>query len=217
MLLHCLPGSPFARMARICLRELRLDHREAMIETFPPSENFFRLNPLGQVPVLEDGGHAYFPTMPVLTHIFHRAGKDAGRNRDFASAVARDGNGEADLQILQVLLSFSDLVVATQYIKWSDMQPGPRNRLGFDTMGRNASRIQNTLDWLDNNVSGEGFWPGIISAQDVVFACMMLWTESRGPIDWRGRPGLERIVAKLVDRPSFRQTEPPPLDGIWKD
>jgi glutathione S-transferase len=217
MLLHFLPGSPFARMARISLRELRLDFQESMIETFPPPDDFFRLNPLGQVPVLEDGGHAYFPTMPVLTRIFRRAGQDAGRNHDFADTLARKGSDEADLQILEVLLSFSDFVATTQYIKWSDMHPGPRNRLGFQTVDRNTDRIHNTLDWLEHQVSGDGFWPGIVSAQDVVLACILLWTDSRGPIDWRGRPGLERIVAKLRDRQSFRETEPPPLDDSWKD
>jgi glutathione S-transferase len=217
MLLHCLPGSPFARMARVCLRELQLEFRERMIDTFPPADDFFRLNPLGQVPVLEDDGHAYFPTMPVLRHIFRKAGPGAGNSGNFAVALAREGSEEADLQVLDVLISFSDFVVANQYIKWPDMQPGPRNRLRFDTVERNAGRIRNTLDWLEHQVSHDGFWPGIISAQDVVLACMLLWTESRGPIEWRGRPGLERIVAKLKDRQSFRETAPPPLDDSWKD
>jgi glutathione S-transferase len=217
MLLHYLPGSPFARMARISLRELRLDFRESMIETFPPADDFFRLNPLGQVPVLEDDGHAFFPTMPVLRHIFGKAGPGTDHPGSFAVSLAREGSEEADWQILEVLLSFSDFVAATQYIKWSDMQPGPRNRLGFDTVERNTGRIQNTLDWLEHKVSGNGFWPGIVSAQDVVLACILQWTESRGPIDWRGRPGLERIVAQLQDRPSFTETAPPPLDDSWKD
>jgi glutathione S-transferase len=217
MLLHCLPGSPFARMARISLRELRLDFHESMIESFPPPDDFFRLNPLGQVPVLEDGGHAYFPTMPVLRHIFGKAGPVAGHPGSFAAALAREGSEEADLQVLDVLISFSDFVAATQYIKWSDMQPGHRNRLGFRTVDRNSDRIRNTLDWLEHQVSGDGFWPGIISAQDVVLACILLWTESRGPIEWRGRPGLERLVAKLRGRQSFRETEPPPLDDSWKE
>lgn len=217
MLLHYLPGSPFARMARISLRELRLEFREKSVDTFPPPDDFFRLNPLGQVPVLEDGGHAYFPTMPVLRHIFRIAALGVSLPTDLAGTLVREGHEEFDLQVLDVLLSFSDFVAATQYIKWSDMQPGPRNRLNFQTTERNASRILNTLDWLENRVSGSGFWPGIMSPHDVVLACILLWTETRGPIDWRSRPGLEQIVENLRDRQSFKETEPPPLDSSWKE
>jgi glutathione S-transferase len=43
------PGSPFARMARVLIEEwaLPVDPDEW---TFPPPEELFRLNPLGQVP-----------------------------------------------------------------------------------------------------------------------------------------------------------------------
>jgi glutathione S-transferase len=64
------------------------------------------------------------------------------------------------------------------------------------------------LDWLEQQASRDGFWPAEISVQDVVLACLILWSEARGAIEWRGRPQLENIVAHLKDRPSFLATAP---------
>jgi len=216
MLLYCLPGSPFARTARVLLRELNLPHREVMIDAFPPADAFFDVNPMGQVPVLDDEGQRYFPTISVVRHIFRRSARISAPSSEMAPTLARDSHTEADEQILDVILAVADLIAATQYMKWADMVPGPRNRLGFATVERNGMRIARTLDWLDARIKDDGFWPGMISVQDIALAAILLWTDSRGPIPWRGRPGIEGVVAKLALRRSFLETEPPPLDDSWK-
>ena len=53
MKLHYTPGSPFARIIRVLLRELAHDCQEVEIGEFPPSSDYFAVNPLGQVPALE--------------------------------------------------------------------------------------------------------------------------------------------------------------------
>lgn len=90
--------------------------------------------------------------------------------------------------------------------------PRGRNVLNYVPIERHLERVSHTLDWLDQRVEQDGFFDGSLCLQDVVLACLLLWTESRGPIAWRGRPGLEAIVAKLERRASFAATVPQPLD-----
>ena len=60
--LHYIDGSPFARIVRVLAREHGVDWKEIEIVEFPPADSYLDLNPLGQVPVLVDGGRAYFRT-----------------------------------------------------------------------------------------------------------------------------------------------------------
>src|SRR5436189_102506 len=88
---------------------------------------------------------------------------------------------------------------------------GSRNRCGPAVSDeRNRERISTSLGWLESVVTRSGFLPEVLSVQDIVFACFILWTESGGPIEWHGRPKLEALVTRLENRPSFRETAPQP-------
>ena len=50
MRLHFTPGSPFARIIRVLIREIGIECEEAKITMFPPSPAYFAVNPLGQFP-----------------------------------------------------------------------------------------------------------------------------------------------------------------------
>jgi len=211
MLLYYIQGSPFARMARVLLREFGIPCAEKLIEEFPPSPAYFEVNPLGQVPVIEDGTNRYFPTSVVLNHIVAKAQASGAPTSDIARTSFREESRQQDEQLLVVLLAMGDLMCATQYQKWAGLAVVDRNRLGFDPAQRNLLRVYRTLDWLEQRATRGGFWPSTISVQDVVLACLILWSESRGPIKWRGRPKLEGIVSGLEARPSFTSTAPLPL------
>ena len=60
MHLHCIDGSPFARILRVLVREHGVKCEEVEIVEFPPPDTLFDLNPLGQVPVLVDQSIKYF-------------------------------------------------------------------------------------------------------------------------------------------------------------
>jgi glutathione S-transferase len=72
------------------------------------------------------------------------------------------------------------------------------------------TRVLSALDWLEDRLGADGIIPGPISVQDIALTCLVLWTESRGPIGWRDRPRIEALVARLGDRPSFKATAPRP-------
>ena len=209
MILYFIQGSPFARMARVLLREFRIECAEEEIREFPPPASFFDINPLGQVPVLEDRGKRLFPTHVVFALILDIA-SDSGSTADLSPRLARDAFRREDEQLLAVLLAMSDVLATAKYQIWAGLDPVQKNSLGFNPAERNLERVYRTLDWLEKRATGYGFWPDIISIQDVVLACFILWSEARGAIAWRGRPRLESIVARLAERPSFAATVPLP-------
>jgi glutathione S-transferase len=102
-------------------------------------------------------------------------------------------------------------LVAVQYQKWAGLVPQGMNHLNYVPIVRNLDRVNHTLDWLEIRIVGEGFFGAKMSLQDVILACLILWTESRGPIEWRGRPRIESVVKKLSERQSFVATVPVPL------
>ena len=206
MQLHYIDGSPFARMARILIREHGLDVALHEITVFPPPEEFLALNPMGQVPVLVADGQAWFPTRIILDVVL--AGAAPGG--PVASAVSRPGSARADEQLLAVILAMADALVAHHYALWAGIGPVTTNRLGFDPADRAMIRTLATLDWLEARIGTGAFQPGTVSVQDIALACVILWTESREPIAWRGRPGIEAMVEALSARPSVLATRPRP-------
>jgi glutathione S-transferase len=204
--LHYIDGSPFARMARVLIREHGLPVTLYEITEFPPPDSFLALNPMGQVPLLVEDGQAWFPTRIVLDVLLARAAP----HDSVATAVTRPGHDRRDEQLLAVILAMGDALAAHHYLLWAGVGPVDRNRLGFDPATRNMVRVLATLDWLEARIGPDGFLPGVISVQDIALACLILWTESRGPIDWRGRPGIEAMVARLEGRPAFTATVPRP-------
>lgn len=203
---HYIDGSPFARMVRVFARELSLPLEEAEITAFPPPQEIFSLNPLGQAPILLRGGTALFPTEIALAALVEEA---AGRT----PALRTPDAGLVDRQRLAVILALGDQIAALRYRDWAGLTPTGPNRLGFDLDARCAERIAHTLDWLETHIDAPEDRSETVSLCDIALACLLLWTESRGPISWRGRPRIEALVARMAGRQSFVATEPRPWTG----
>lgn len=205
--LHYIDGSPFARIVRILAREHGVAMHEIEIVEFPPPDRFLEINPLGQVPVLMADGAAHFPTRIAIEVFLARLQKPA---QGIAATIARPGSRVKDEQDLAVILAMGDALAAYHYAKWAGIRPVDRNQLGFDPAERNMIRALGTLDWLEKRMQDGGFQPGHISVQDIALSALILWTESRGPVAWRGRPQIERLVGALEGRASFAATVPRP-------
>jgi glutathione S-transferase len=205
--LHYIDGSPFARIVRVLAREHGVDWKEIEIVEFPPADSYLDLNPLGQVPVLVDEGRAYFPTRVVIDVLLSSLRDGGGM---VATSVARADHRIDDEQVLAVIFAMGDALVAHRYYRWAGIGPVDRNRLGFDPAERNMVRVLHTLDWLEQRLNLTGFQPDVISVQDIALTCFILWTETRGPIEWRGRAKMEALVGNLETRSSFGTTSPRP-------
>jgi glutathione S-transferase len=204
--LHYTRGSPFARIVRVLVRELDLDCDEE-VSGFPPSADYFAVNPLGQIPALETADGIRFPTRIIIDYLL---GQPRRGDTSLARSVRRSEEHWQDDRMLAVLLAMGDALAAMKYQAWAGLRPGGKNLIGFDPANRHLERVERTLDWLESIAAPSGFLPDVLSVQDIALSCFILWTEARGPIAWRGRPKLEAIVANCANRSSFLATGPPP-------
>ena len=212
MKLHYTPGSPFARIIRVLLRELACPCEEAEVASFPPSAEFFSINPLGQVPALETSDGVRFPTSIIISYLMALPRLEHGTlpHLPLANSVRRQEGFWRDDQLLAVLFAMGDSIVVAKYQEWAGLGPVAENLIGYDPADRHLQRVARTLDWLEEQASPAGFLPRTLSVQDIVLSCLVLWTEARGGLSWRGRPNLEAIVASCAVRPSFVATPPQP-------
>jgi glutathione S-transferase len=207
MRLHFTPGSPFARMIRVLLRELSLSCDEMAIGGFPPPTDYFRVNPMGQVPALETEDGIRFPTRLIIDHLLALPRSIA---MPIAASVRRDPGNWQDEQTMTIILAMGDAMAALKYQEWAGLQRGGTDLIGFDPAARHAERVISTLDWLEGRATPDGFMPGVLSAQDVAVSCLLLWADARGGFPWRGHPLLEAIIGRCAVRPSFIDTAPQP-------
>jgi glutathione S-transferase len=207
MRLHYTPGSPFARIIRVLLRELAIECDERAILEFPPSADYFIINPLGQVPALETEDGVRFPTRLIIDFLLERG---ASKTTSLAPGVRHNPSFWQDEQTLAVLLGMGDALAAMKYQQWAGLGPDGENLLGYDPADRHRERVLKTLDWLESRAGPDGFRPGGLSVQDIALTAILRWTDARGGFPWRGRPKLEAIVARCEARPSFAATCPQP-------
>jgi glutathione S-transferase len=212
--LHYLPGSPFARLFRVLAREHGLAMDDVELTAFLPPGSFFRLNPLGQVPVSESGGNAGIATLPALEAFFRDIARVPAGRAGLAPKLYRDGRHLHDLQTLQVILALGDLTVTSRYIDWTGLVPSGPNRIGFTITERTVARAAHALDWLQDRLERPAWFRNDgLSAQGVALAAVLLWSEARGGIGWAGHLGLDALVRSLAARASFADTAPPPWQG----
>ena len=189
-----LPGSPFARMARVLVREWRLPIAETEAP-FPPPDWVFELNPLGQVPALALGEERVFPSFIILERLWALAGAPASAYRP-----------EGERQVLLTTLQAGDALVAALYQRWAGLAPSRENHMGYDPAERNLARFDSVLGWI---ASGGRLREGL-TLPGVAVACLLLSSDARGGPAWWEHDGLEALVEGLAARESFRQTQPPP-------
>lgn len=182
-------GSPFARIARVLARHWNVQLAESELP-FPLPESHFKIAPLGQVPVMIEDGDAIFPTALIIERLAQVAGRDVG-----------------DKQTTATILAWCDTLVATFYQEWAGLRDGHPNKLGFDPAMRHLERTEPLLNWVAPRLQPKR--PGV---PEITLACVLLWTDSRRPIPWRGRPVIEDMVARLNEWPSFQETAPKPWE-----
>ena len=195
-------GSPFARIIRATVLEFGFPHKAIEVD-FPLPAEFAKISPALQVPVLEHNRRRLFGTEVIRAYLHALP-----NNGDLAQTLTRTDHHWDDLQVLSAIHAMGEAVVLHNYADWAGMKAVGRNLLGFVPGTRSRQRALSLLDWLDDRVDGDGFWSGAFCAADLALTCLLLWTDSRAPLPWRGRPGLEALVARVELRPSLRATAP---------
>ena len=198
--LYYVDGSPFARLCRALILDWNLPVE--MIELkFPLSDAFFEENPLGQVPLLKTVGETIFPTLQIAEQLW-------AMTEEVETPIF---DPLADRQMVTVIMSMGDMMVAAAYQGWAGLEQTGPSKLGFNPAERNLERVQHTLNWIEAQ-SDHWLCGDEVSVADYALAAVLLWSESRMPIQWKDRKKIARIVDEVALGENFASTAP----GPWK-
>lgn len=198
MKLYFTHASPYARSARIVLREHNLQSRvqELVSHPFENAEDFIASNPLGKVPALAlDNGQAVMDSEVICAYLDREQG-DGRLSRPLEEDWALK-------TFYSVCSGLTDTAVLLRVEKTREQQ---KLRSDF-WWQRYQAAIARTLDYLESQLA---CLPQEQSLAQINLACSLGYLEFRHPeLDWRaGRPALAQRVAELEARPSFRDTVP---------
>ncbi|MDA9329740.1 glutathione S-transferase family protein [Amylibacter sp.] len=191
-------GSPFSRLCRTLIIDWELPVETIELD-WPLSESIFEENPLGQVPTLKTIGETIFPTSQITEQLLAMT----------VEPLAPYFDPLADRQLLITILSMGDAMIASNAINKSGLRQTDKNTYGIDIFERNKMRIDHTLAWLEKQCE-KWLVNEKVSVCDYALACLLLWSDSRSPVDWRKHPKITRIVEELSSGDSFAQTVPNP-------
>ncbi len=188
------PTSPFARKARIAVRELGLGGRVDEIAVDPWTDASLRaLNPLSKIPVLmRDDGTIVFESLLVVEVLDALAG---------GALVPRSGPSRWDTLALHALAQgMTEATVGIVVERRRDAGPSPA------AVARHEAAITAALAAAES-----GTRPGAFDVGAIGLACALGYLDLRLPeLAWReGRPHLAAWLGALDARPSFDDTRPP--------
>jgi len=193
-------ASPFARKVRIVLAEKRIEYTWEMQNPWAADSTVPDLNPLGKVPVLvlEDGTALY----------------DSGVICEFLDGVSPIGKlipaGNRERIEVRRWEALADGIVDAGALARAESQR-PAHERSTAWTERQMKKVARGLDALESQLGARAFCCGNnLTLADIAVGACLGWLDFRYPnLAWRDdRPDLERLAAKLADRPSFADTVP---------
>jgi glutathione S-transferase len=158
------------------------------------------------VPVLDDGDLRIWEsdlivdyllrTYPAANCVWETAGAPP-----LAPWLARADRHWQDMMLLSTIATCADSIVNLRLMRPDGITPD-----NSDYLARQRTRVERCLDWLETQVTDEGFAPGWLSIMDIAFVCPMAFCEKREVMIWRGRPKLDALYERTIQRPSFAKT-----------
>ena len=197
------PNSPYARKARIIIRELKLGARvEEVIVSLPADAKFRAVNPLGKIPalLLDDGSVIY--DSPVICEYLDELG--GGKFFPRAS-LFKEAQGRWRALTLQALGDgIADAVVRRN----QEMRLAVDKR-SEDVLHRQTAAIE--AAFVVANRAAPKF-PATPTIGEIAIACAIGYLDLRVPNDgWRDRyPQLTEWLVVFSRFESVQATQPPP-------
>jgi glutathione S-transferase len=194
--------SPYVRKARIVMAEKKLDYAFIPEDVWAADTTIQEFNPLGKVPcLLMEDNSALFDSRVIVEYLdtltpVCKLIPPNGRERAEVKCWEALADGVLDAAIL-VRLEKTQRPDVQQSPQWIDRQLG-KVHAGLKAM---ADGLQDRPFCVSNHYS----------LADVAVGCALGWLSFRFPdIDWRtGYPNLAKLVDKLSERASFKDTVPP--------
>ena len=199
MKLYGSPTSPYARKARVIIKEKNIPCEFVIEDPWPEGSPIADKNPIGKIPVLETGPGSYlFESIFVTHYLDHLDGKPL-QPRDAAGYWQSQwwqalGNGIIDAVIARVLESRR-----------------PPEKQMPEKMAREEKRVHRATDVAERAYRGGRFLVGsAFSMADLVMGIALQYVDFRYPHNWRAsHHKLARWHEGVASRKSFEETLPP--------
>ena len=195
-------GSPYARIARVAVRELGLEGKVEEVEVTlrDPNSSLLPYNPGGKVPtLLLDDGTILNESLLVLAYL--------DTQHDGRKLLPMDGSdGWKTLSELGRAYAFLDAVtVWNRELRFGLKAPG--------VIALEHERADRAADALETAVAGGAYSGPLDAGQIVLGAALENFARRHKVWDWRaGRPLLSAFLDRIAARPSFTATVQPELN-----
>ena len=191
--------SPYARKARILVKEKNLPVEFVVADPWPDDSPLIAKNPFSKVPVLEIGPGNYLFESVLIVHYLD--------NVDGKPLTPKNAAGYWQAQWWQAL---GNGIIDAGIARIMEMRR-PGDKQMPEKIAREEKRIQRAVGLAESAFRGGEFLVGDrFSLADLVMGAGLQYTDFRYPHDWRSRaPRLAKWHAGIAGRRSFEETLPP--------
>lgn len=205
MKLYFSNGSPYARKVRIVLAEMGLAYEADVQDRVRPIAE--APGPTLAIPLLEDGTLRLWESDLIIDYLLRtyppvQPSASSASSPPFSPWLARPDRHWQDMTTLATIATAAASMVNLRLMQDDGITPA-----NSDYLSRQQTRVERCLDWLEDRVTDEGFAPGWFSVMDIAFLCPMIYAETRGIMNWRGRRRLDALADHHGSRPSMVATQ----------
>jgi len=196
--------SPYVRKVRVVLAEKKLDCPLLVEDVWAEHTAIGASNPLGKVPCLVlEGGDVLHDSRVIVEYL------------DTLSPVGRliptQGRERAEVKTWEALADgvLDAGVLARLEATWPGRAAGERSPAWI---ARQMGKVRAGLGALEAGLGERPWLCGVhLSLADIAAGCALAWLQFRFPEEpWaEEHPQLARLLARLMQRPSFQDTQPP--------
>lgn len=194
-------GSPYVRKVRVVMLEKRIEYDFALENVWAADTTIQESNPLGKVPclVMEDGG-AMFDSRVIVEYL--------DTLTPVGKLIPPNGRERAEVKCWEAL---ADGVCDAGMLLRLEHTLRPAEQRTQSWIDRQTAKVNAGLKAMSVGLKDTAFCAGNqYTLADVAVGCTLDWITFRFPeISWRAEyPNLEKMLEKLSERPSFKETLP---------